>query len=231
MSQIASQRVVAELAPTGVLRAGINMSNMLLVTGRTDVGRSGGRVARYGRRNRQAARRAGRLMSNTKSRRSWPTPPAPMLGISGSSAPSRRGRKRLRSPRPIARSRRPIWCRTNSPFKTAAEVDRTGVAHLGQARHGLRSVARTQYQARHRAALGHRRRAAQSIRRRQARGYGEPAAGIARGRQKGTRDQNPARQFHCGAAGDRHQQEQHGRRRVSCATLSRKLKDRGSWRG
>ena len=38
MNQIASQRVVAELAPTGVLRAGINMSNMLLVTGRTESG-------------------------------------------------------------------------------------------------------------------------------------------------------------------------------------------------
>ena len=38
MNQIVSQRVVAELAPTGVLRAGINMSNMLLVTGRTESG-------------------------------------------------------------------------------------------------------------------------------------------------------------------------------------------------
>ena len=28
----------AELAPTGVLRAGINMSNFLLVTGKTDAG-------------------------------------------------------------------------------------------------------------------------------------------------------------------------------------------------
>ncbi|MGB7039512.1 MAG: amino acid ABC transporter substrate-binding protein, partial [Xanthobacteraceae bacterium] len=38
MNHIVSQRVVAELAPTGVLRAGINMSNMLLVTGRTELG-------------------------------------------------------------------------------------------------------------------------------------------------------------------------------------------------
>ena len=36
-SQVASQ-VVAELAPTGVLRAGINMSNFLLVTGKTASG-------------------------------------------------------------------------------------------------------------------------------------------------------------------------------------------------
>ena len=32
------RQVVAELAPTGVLRAGINMSNFLLVTGRTAAG-------------------------------------------------------------------------------------------------------------------------------------------------------------------------------------------------
>ena len=33
-----SQQVVAELAPTGVLRAGINLSNFLLVTGKSDAG-------------------------------------------------------------------------------------------------------------------------------------------------------------------------------------------------
>ncbi|MBT3372058.1 MAG: transporter substrate-binding domain-containing protein [Rhodospirillaceae bacterium] len=33
-----SQEVVAELAPNGILRAGINMSNPLLVTGKTDAG-------------------------------------------------------------------------------------------------------------------------------------------------------------------------------------------------
>ena len=31
-------QIVAELAPTGVLRAGINMSNFLLVTGKTSSG-------------------------------------------------------------------------------------------------------------------------------------------------------------------------------------------------
>lgn len=38
MTAIVSENVVRELAPTGVLRAGINMSNMLLVTGRTERG-------------------------------------------------------------------------------------------------------------------------------------------------------------------------------------------------
>jgi polar amino acid transport system substrate-binding protein len=32
------QQIIAELAPTGVLRAGINMSNFLLVTGRSETG-------------------------------------------------------------------------------------------------------------------------------------------------------------------------------------------------
>ena len=32
------QQVIAELAPTGVLRAGVNLSNFLLVTGRTEAG-------------------------------------------------------------------------------------------------------------------------------------------------------------------------------------------------
>ena len=33
-----SPEIVAELAPTGALRAGINMSNFLLVTGKTESG-------------------------------------------------------------------------------------------------------------------------------------------------------------------------------------------------
>ena len=33
-----SQEVVSQLAPTGVLRAGINLSNFLLVTGRSAAG-------------------------------------------------------------------------------------------------------------------------------------------------------------------------------------------------
>jgi polar amino acid transport system substrate-binding protein len=38
VNQIVPERAVLELAPTGALRAGINMSNMLLVTGRTPSG-------------------------------------------------------------------------------------------------------------------------------------------------------------------------------------------------
>ncbi len=38
MAQAATKEIVAELAPTGTLRAGINMSNFLLVTGKTASG-------------------------------------------------------------------------------------------------------------------------------------------------------------------------------------------------
>lgn len=38
MRSVVVHQIVSELAPTGVLRAGINMSNFLLVTGKTDAG-------------------------------------------------------------------------------------------------------------------------------------------------------------------------------------------------
>jgi polar amino acid transport system substrate-binding protein len=38
MRSFVVRQIVSELAPTGVLRAGINMSNFLLVTGKTDAG-------------------------------------------------------------------------------------------------------------------------------------------------------------------------------------------------
>ena len=50
-----SPDVKSELAPTGVLRAGINLSNFLLVTGKSAAGDPGGRLARHGRaRSRDA---------------------------------------------------------------------------------------------------------------------------------------------------------------------------------
>ena len=49
------QEVVSELAPTGVLRAAINMGNFLLVTGRTAIGRSRRRGARHGAGDRLAS--------------------------------------------------------------------------------------------------------------------------------------------------------------------------------
>ena len=50
-----SQQVKAELAPTGVLRAGINLSNFLLVSGKTDGRRPRGRGARHGARRSPSA--------------------------------------------------------------------------------------------------------------------------------------------------------------------------------
>ncbi len=48
----------AELAPTGVLRAGINLSNFLLVTRPHGKIRTGRRFARHGQGARRIARRA-----------------------------------------------------------------------------------------------------------------------------------------------------------------------------
>ena len=57
----ACAKLSSELAGKGVLRAGINMSNGLLVTGMTPSGDPQGRRARYGGRDRQPARCSGRL--------------------------------------------------------------------------------------------------------------------------------------------------------------------------
>ena len=49
-----SQSLVAELAPHGVLRAAINMSNFLLVTGRSPSGDPDGVSPDHGARDRRA---------------------------------------------------------------------------------------------------------------------------------------------------------------------------------
>ena len=56
-----SPQIISELAPTGALRAAINMGNFLLVTGKDAVGRPDRRVARHGGGDRGAARRAGQV--------------------------------------------------------------------------------------------------------------------------------------------------------------------------
>jgi polar amino acid transport system substrate-binding protein len=49
MAEMATPQVVAELAPTGVLRVGINLSNFLLVTGRSAAGEPEGVAPDMGR--------------------------------------------------------------------------------------------------------------------------------------------------------------------------------------
>ena len=56
-----SQQVISELAPTGVLRAGINMSNFLLVSGKSPSGDPVGVAPDMAARDRRASRRAGRV--------------------------------------------------------------------------------------------------------------------------------------------------------------------------
>ena len=59
---LVSQQIVSELAPTGVLRAGINMSNFLLVSSRDAAGGPVGVAPDMARRDRQAAGRAGQVV-------------------------------------------------------------------------------------------------------------------------------------------------------------------------
>ena len=49
-----SPEVIAELAPTGVLRAGINLSNFLLVTGKSPAGDPEGVLPTWRARSRRA---------------------------------------------------------------------------------------------------------------------------------------------------------------------------------
>ena len=56
-----SDKARAELAPTGVLRAGINLSNFLLVTGRSEKAEPVGVAPDMAQGDRRVARRAGHL--------------------------------------------------------------------------------------------------------------------------------------------------------------------------
>jgi len=74
-------QIVAELAPTGILRAGINMSNFLLVTGKTASGDPQGVAPDLAA---EVARRLGVPVAYVQFERprSWRTPPEPAHGIS-----------------------------------------------------------------------------------------------------------------------------------------------------
>ena len=68
-----SQQVISELAPTGVLRAGINMSNFLLVSSKDASGGPVGVAPDMAGEIANAARRAGQATCPTRRRASWPT--------------------------------------------------------------------------------------------------------------------------------------------------------------
>jgi polar amino acid transport system substrate-binding protein len=125
VSEIASKRVVEELAPTGVLRAGINMSNMLLVTGRTETGDPAGVAPDMAA---EIARRLGvpvayvkyekpSLLADAAGTDVWD------IGLIGAE-PARA--EKIAFTAAYCEIEATYLVPENSPFKTAAEVDRAG---------------------------------------------------------------------------------------------------------
>ena len=125
MSESASKRVVEELAPTGILRAGINMSNMLLVTGRTESGDPAGVAPDMAA---EIARRLGvpiayvkyekpSLLADAAGTGAWD------IGLIGAE-PARA--EKIAFTAAYCEIEATYLVPENSPFKTAAEVDRAG---------------------------------------------------------------------------------------------------------
>ncbi|MGB6446995.1 MAG: transporter substrate-binding domain-containing protein [Xanthobacteraceae bacterium] len=126
MNHIVSQRVVAELAPTGVLRAGINMSNMLLVTGRTELGDPAGVSPDMAD---EIARRLGVTVTYVKYEK-----PSVLADAAGTNAwdigligaePARA--EKIAFTAAYCEIEATYLVPEKSPFKSAAEVDQTGV--------------------------------------------------------------------------------------------------------
>ena len=176
-----SQDVIAELAPTGVLRAGINMSNFLLVTGKSANGDPDGVSPDMARELAAPPRRASQA-----------TCPFKIAGRAG-----RRGRQRRLGHRQLigaepARAEKiaftAAYCRDRGDLSRAGRLalksDRRGRprrrAHRRDGAQRLRPLARPQHQARRAGALRHARQRRRAVRRRQARRAGRPAAAAAR---------------------------------------------------
>ncbi len=82
MPQNLPQDVLAELAPTGVLRAGINLSNFLLVSGKSATGEPEGVAPDMARAIAERLGVAGRLRHLLHARASSPTRPEETSGTS-----------------------------------------------------------------------------------------------------------------------------------------------------
>lgn len=126
MDQIAAKRVVEELAPTGILRAGINMSNMLLVTGRTETGDPAGvapdMAAEIGKRLgvpvAYVKYEKPSLLADAAGTNAWD------VGLIGAE-PARA--EKIAFTAAYCEIEATYLVPENSPFKSAAEVDRAGV--------------------------------------------------------------------------------------------------------
>ena len=206
-------QIVAELAGTGALRAGINMSNGLLVTGMTPAGNPEGVAPDM------AAEIANRLnvpvayvkfdrpskLADAAGTNVWD------IGLIG--AEPARAKKIAFTPA-YCEIEATYLVRERSPLQNVADVDRPGsrIAVRAGSAYDLWLTRNLKRATLHPIRFGG--RTVQPIRRGGARcaGWSAPCA-HERGWQASGR-QNPARQFHRGPTSDRHLEEQHCGRRV-----------------
>ena len=192
MRGTSDRRVVEELAPTGILRAGINMSNMLLVTGRTESGDPAGVAPDMAA---EIARRLGVPIAYVKYEK-----PSVLAEAAGTGAwdigligaePARAEKIAFTA----------AYCEIEATYLVTGKLavqDRgrgrsRGRSHLRQARHRLRSVARTQYQTRDRVAVEQPEGPLNQFVAEKLEAMASLRPALTRRRQKGARDQNPAR--------------------------------------
>ena len=105
-----SPEVVAQLAPTGILRAAINMSNFLLVVGKTDTGEPIGPSPSIALAISEALGVPLKLVPFRHPVR-WLRRQARVYGISATSVPNPNGLQSWISLRRMLKSKRLIWFR------------------------------------------------------------------------------------------------------------------------
>jgi hypothetical protein len=204
--------IIAQLAPTGVLRAGINLSNFLLVTGRTPAGEPEGVAPDMAR---AVAERLGVPV------RYVPYPrPGELADAAGTGAwdigligaEPQRAEKIAFSPA-YAEIEATYLVPPGSPITAIEEVDRPGT-RIAVAARRLRPLARAQHPPRHAGPRAEPRRRLPHLRRAEAGGAGRAATEAADRRREAAGRAHPRGQVHGGAAGDRHGARERRRRRL-----------------
>ena len=220
-----SQAAVVELAPTGVLRAAINLSNFLLVSGKSPAGEPEGVAPDMAR---EVAERLG--------------VPVAYVTVRPPGRARRRRRHRGLGHRPdrrraVARRDDRVHaglCRDRGDLPRArglAAPDHRrgrppGRADRDRGPERLRPLAQPPPPARRAGARAEPRCLLRPVRRRPARRARRPSPPPAAGRREAPRRPHPRRQVHRGAAGGRHRQGQRGRRPLSSTTSSRRPRPR-----
>ena len=206
-----SQAAVTELAPTGVLRAAINLSNFLLVSGKSPAGEPEGVAPDMARK---VAERLGVPVAYVTFARPGELADAAGTGVWDigliAAEPSRA--ETIAFSPAYAEIEATYLVPAGSPLRTIDEVDRPGVRiaiaarsaydlwlsrHLRHARAGARAEPRC---------------VLRPVRRRPARRAGRPPPPPVAGRGEAPRRPHPGRQVHRRAAGGRHRQGQRCRR-------------------